>query len=436
MKLVAGSNTVKGVINDGMDVEFAMKLGRFIGKYYGSPVAVAMDGRVSNVMLKTAFIAGVTAVGTDVLDLGTVPTPLIQYYMALHPEVRGGVTITASFSGQDINGFKVMKSGGIDDSLFYEHSVESIMAEKIPGVPGLQVGRIDKVEDFTEGYIDEVLSKVDTEVISNAGLRICVDCRNEAIVPIVSNILMRLSVEYISIGGDTSVLDLDRQVKLGQMVKSQGLDLGVAIEMDADHCLFSDDKGEAVSGDKSFSLLAKSLLSKKKGKVVIPINSSTLMEDVISENGGFAIHCAVGEYTIIRKVKENDAILGGDMFGCTVLPGEFCTSDAMVAMVKMLEIVAQNGPLSKQLKTFPDYFILKSSFDCPDDKTAETMEKFKALYDGKEMEMTDGVKVFLDNGWLLVRPSNVKGVVKIYSQADSREAAEKMVKDTIASLTS
>ena len=108
MTLIAGSNTVKGTINDGMDVEFALKLGKALGTIYGSPIAVAMDGRNSNIMLKTALVAGIMSVGCDIHDLGSVPTPLMQFYMVLHPEVKGGVTITASFARLEINGFRVM----------------------------------------------------------------------------------------------------------------------------------------------------------------------------------------------------------------------------------------------------------------------------------------------------------------------------------------
>ena len=432
--ILAGSNTVKGTINDGMDVEFALQLGKVIGKIYGSPVAVSMDGRNSNVMLKDALSAGIMSVGCNVYDLGAVPSPVLQYYMEYHPEVRGGVTITASFAGQDINGFKVMKSGGMDDSIFYEHSIESIMSEKIPTVPGLQVGEIFKVEDVVEGYVDSILSQVDAESIRKAGLKICLDCRNAAIVPIASNLLMSLSVDCITIGGDTSVLDFDRQVKLGHIVKSQGLDLGVAIEMDADHCLFASDKGRPVEGDKSFSLFAKDILSEKKGKVVIPINSSTLMENVIKDNGGLAINCTVGEYTVIRKVKENDAVLGGDLFGCIVFPEGLGISDALITMARMLEIVANNGPISKQIKSFPDYYISKGSFECDEKKISATLDKFKGLHKDDEMDLVDGVKVYTEKGWILVRHSNVKGIIKVYSQADSREEAEKVVKETIDAL--
>jgi len=435
MTLIAGSNTVKGTINDGMDVEFALKLGKAIAGIYGSPVAVAMDGRTSNMMLKTALTSGIMSVGCDVLDLGEVPTPLMQYYMLSHPEVKGGLTITASFAGQQINGFRVMKSEGVEDPIFEELTVDEIVANDHQ-VAGPEVGEIIKVADFTESYIDSILSQVDAEAISKAGLRICLDCRNTAVAEIISNLLMRLSIDCIIIGGDTSVMDNDRMIKLGHVVKSQGMDVGVAIEMDADHCLFTTEEGEPVFGDKSFAVIAKSILDENKGKVVMPINSSTLMEDVVFQNGGLVLHCAVGEQAIVRKVKDNMAVFGGDIFGCLVIPGHLCTCDAIMGMVKMLELVVKNGPLSKLIEPYPTYHLVRGSLECPEEKIHGVIERFKALHEGKEMDLVDGVKVFLDKGWIFVRHSNVRGVIKVYTQAETEEQANAWLKETIDILSS
>jgi len=433
MTLIAGSNTVKGTINDGMDVEFALKMGKALGTIYGSPIAVAMDGRNSNIMLKTALMAGIMSVGCNVHDLGPVPTPLIQFYMVMHPEVKGGVTITASFSRQEINGFRIMKANGIEDPIFDVHTVEEIMSN-ITQVPALQVGEIYVAADFTEMYIDYILSEVDEEMIRDAGLKICLDCRNPVVARIVGRILMRLSVECILLGGDTSVMDGTRLIKLGHVVKSQELDLGVALEMDADHCLFTTEEGDPVQGDKTFAVLVKSILSENKGKVVMPINSSTLMEDVVRQNGGLVLHCTIGEQTVVRKVKENQAVLGGDIFGCIVIPGPFCTCDSIEGMVRMLAIVAEEGPLSQLIKDFPNYYISRASMDHPVEDIPRLLQKFKEANDGCNMDLTDGVKVYRDKGWVLVRQSNVRNVVKIYSQADSKECADKWVQDTIEKL--
>ena len=376
MMLLAGSNTVKGTINDGMDVEFALRLGKFLGKHYGSPLAIAMDGRTSNIMLKSAISAGIMAVGCNVLDLGAVPTPLIQYYMSKHPEVKGALTITASFAGQEINGIRLMKELGIEDPIFEEHSIDEIRSIK-DQVPATQVGEMIKVEDIIEGYLDTILSDIDVEAIRKAKLKVCLDCRNNAVASIVSNMFNRLSVDTITLGGDTSVLDSDRVAKLGHVVKSQKFNLGVALEMDADHCLFATAKGEAVPGDKSFAVFAKALLAEKRGKVVIPINSSTLMEDVINENGGIVLHCTIGEQSVVKKTKENFAVLGGDIFGCMVLPNELTTCDAIYATAKMLELVVKNGPLHKQIADMPSYFISRGSKPFPENRIQDELDRFK-----------------------------------------------------------
>ena len=435
MTLFVGSNIVKGNINDGMDVETAMKLGRLLGKVYGSPIAVAMDGRTSNQMLKGALTSGIMSVGCDVMDLGMVPTPLIQYYMTLHPEIKGGVTITASFAGPDINGFRIMKSGGVEDPIFDELTLDSIMNVEKRTVSGTNAGEILKVADFTENYIASILSKVDVDAIRQAGLRICLDCRNSAVASIASSILLNLSINCITIGGDRSVFNDDRLEKLGHLVRSQELDLGVAIEMDADHVLFASSDGKPVSGDKSFAIIAKSILDQNKGKIVIPINSTTLMEDVIRENGGTIIHTEVGEQSMVMKVKENEALLGGDVFGCIVIPvDQVCTCDAMLVMVKMIEIIVKNGPLAELDKSLPDYYIARDMFECPEEQIEPTLNRFREMHNGEKMELVDGIKLFKDDGWILVRHSNVKGVIKIYAQANTKETAEEWTKQTIRGL--
>ena len=434
MTLLAGSNTVRGIINDELDVEIALKIGKTIGLTYGSPVAVAMDGRPSNIMLKSALVAGIMSVGCDVMDLGIVPTPLMQYHMVHNPDIKAGVNITATFAGQQINGFRVLKAGGIEDPIFDKITMDSIMAQN-KQVPAMEVGRIYKVADIAESYIDHVISKVDAEAIRQANLRVCVDCRNVAVAKIISGLLMKLSVDRLTIGGDSSVMDRERMIKLGDIVKSQNLNLGIAIEMDADHCLFVSEDGRPVQGDKSFAIFAKNMLAENKGKVVMPINSSTLMEDVVNENGGLVIFCTIGEQTVVRKVKENVAVFGGDIFGCTVIPSEIQTCDSILAMVKMLEIVVKEGPMSKLVEPFPTYCISRGSFECPEEEINRILDRFKAEHEGERMELVDGIKVFNDKGWILVRHSNVKGVIKLYAQSDSYETSDTWIRETIENLS-
>ncbi len=434
MSIVTDCSTVKGTINKDITVEFALNLGKILGRQYGSPMAVAMDGRSSNEMLKLALVSGIMSVGCDVIDLGIAPTPVLQYYMSTHLDVRGGVTVTASFAEQDQNGFRIMKSGGMDDPLFDDLSPIGIWEGAGECVPGPKVGETKCIEDQSDGYIESILSKVDSEAISQAHLRICLDCRNSAVAAIAEVILRRLSVECIMLGGDSSILDSDRMVKLGHVVTSQEMDLGVALEMDADHCLFTTAEGAPVSGDKSFAVLAKSVLSKKSGKVVIPINSTTLMEDVIRENDAMLMHCKVGEQTVARKVKEYEAVLGGDSFGCMVFPDHMYSSDGMMTMLRMLECIVRDGPLADQISGYQDYSRMRGGIGCPDEQISEVLRVFKENHADEDLELIDGIKIKNDEGWLLVRKSNSKDLIRVYAESKDSKVAEDMVADTIQAI--
>jgi len=431
MSIVADCSTVKGTINKDITVEFALNLGKILGRQYGSPMAVAMDGRSSNEMLKLALVSGIMSAGCDVIDLGIVPTPVLQYYLSTHLDVRGGVTVTASFAEQDQNGFRIMKSGGMDDPLFDEMSPIGIWEGAGECVPGPKVGERTYIEDQSEGYIESILSKVDAEAISQANLGICLDCRNSAVAAIAAVILRRLSVECIMLGGDSSMLGTDRMIKLGHVVTSQDMNLGVALEMDADHCLFTTAEGVPVNGDKSFAVLAKSVLSKKNGKVVIPINSTTLMEDVIKDNEAMLMHCKVGEQNVARKVKEYEAVFGGDSFGCTVFPDHMYSSDGIMTMVRMLECIVKDGPLADQIADYPDYSRSRGGIGCPDEQIPEVLRVFKENHADEDLELIDGIKIKYDEGWLLVRKSNSKDLIRVYAEARTPEAADDKVAETI-----
>jgi phosphomannomutase len=135
-------------------------------------------------------------------------------------------------------------------------------------------------------------------------------------------------------------------------------------------------------------------------------------------------------------VKETSAVLGGDIFGCIVIPGHACSCDAILAMVKMFEIIAKNGPLGDQISRYPDYYITRDSISVPEALIPSVLEAYKSAHDGKEMELQDGVKVYSPEGWILVRKSNVRDLIKIYTQSGSRDKSASWLSDTLKELKS
>ena len=196
-----------------------------------------------------------------------------------------------------------------------------------------------------------------------------------------------------------------------------GASLGIAHDGDADRCVFIADGGDFVSGDKSLALLAKLELSKRKGKVVTPVSSSSLVEEVVLEAGGILKYTAVGSPIVARKMKEYGAIFGGEENGGLIFPEmQYCRDGAMT-VAKMLESIATNGPLSVQMSQLPVYYTQKRKIECPNDMKQAVINYLKKSVKDGNMDNTDGLKIIYADGWVLARPSGTEPIFRIYSES-------------------
>ena len=439
MNVSSGSSGVRGIVNDGMDVELALQIGKIAGERYSGPVAVAHDTRISGETFKSAVAAGLMAVGCEVVDLDSLPTPVFQYYVRTHDDIVGGVMVTASHNPPEFNGVKLISANGLEDPFLMDDSVNTIINTDARQVPWERIGEMRQVDGCIESYIDAVLSHVDAQAISEAGLKICVDCANGSAFLVVPEILHRLNVRMVTMNGSSlgeltghdSELTSKNLENLGYMVVHSECDLGVAFDVDADRCLFVSSNGEMVPGDKSLALLARSTLSKRKGKVVTTVASSSAVEDEVDANGGILKYVAVGAPNIVKKVMEYEAILGGEVNGGVVFPEHQLCRDAPMALVRMLEIVAKDGPLSEQVSTIKTYCFRNTSTPCPDSRKEDVEMHFRDAAHGMQTDTTDGVKMYFDDGWVLLRASATDSLFRIYSQSTDPAVADRRLAEYV-----
>lgn len=202
--------------------------------------------------------------------------------------------------------------------------------------------------------------------------------------------------------------------------------MGIAHDGDADRCVFITDEGMFVSGDKSLALLAKHELSKRKGKIVTPVSTSSMVEEVVKDAGGILMYTAVGSPIVARKMKEYGAIFGGEENGGLIFPEMQYCRDAAMTSAKMLELIAIKGSLSKQVDKLPVYHTQKRKVDCPDDMKQSVIEHLKELSKDDKMDTTDGLKIIYDDGWVLARASGTEPIFRIYSESkDERISIER-----------
>ncbi len=445
-----GTNGIRGVANDYLSCELSMKVGRAIAYVLGpGPIAIAMDTRVSSPMITSVVSAGIMSMGVDVIDLGMVPTPALQYFVKTHDNVTAGVMITASHNPPEFNGIKCVSGDGTECSHEEESAIEDAYDMDLQTVEWQKVGSMSRVEDAGERYIDAIVSKVDVEAIRKADLKIVLDCANGASVHTSPLLLEKLGVSAVVLNGEPDGMfpghysePVEENLsELKETVKGIHADLGIAHDGDADRVVFVSDTGTYLPGDIGLALLSILYVKISKNKqLVSTVALSNMVEDAVREAGGETIRTAVGSPIVARKMIETGAPIGGEDNGGIILADhQFCRDGAMAA-ARMMEFVAKNGSVQAQVDKLPKYCTIKSTVYCPDDKKSQLLVQMATGHSAEKLDTTDGLKISYDDGWVLLRPSGTEPKFRIYSESmypdvakDRSERFVEEVKDILSS---
>lgn len=428
-----GTNGVRGVVNTReMDCEFAMRLGMAIGTFMRGPILLGTDARTSNEMLKSASAAGIMATGCDVRDCGVVPTPVIQFAVK-STDASGGVMITASHNPPEFNGIKCIDPDGTEMARENEEKIEEIFhTGEFTRADWRTIGRRSDYDQAIPDYIDGIVSRTDVESIRKANLRVALDCGNGAGGNVTPRLLERLDVRYVTLNADpngafpghNSEPTPENAKDLVEFVKSGGFDVGILHDGDADRTIFVDEKGIYMYGDRSLAIVANyTCAANKGGLVVTTVGSSKCVEDAVKMAGGSIMLTKVGSPVVARAMIAHSAVFGGEENGGLIFPEfQYCRDGAMAA-AKMIEIIAKGGALSEMNAKIPAYSQYKTKTPCPNDMKESVLGRLLEEAGGRNVDTTDGLKIFLDDGWVLVRPSGTEPIFRIFSEAKTPERA-------------
>ncbi|MBR7123479.1 MAG: phosphoglucosamine mutase [Candidatus Methanomethylophilaceae archaeon] len=426
-----GTNGVRGVVNDDMNTDLALQMGKAIGKFFGGKVAIATDTRVSGDMIKSAVCAGLMSVGCDVRDLGILPTPAIQYHIKTSDKIVGGVMITASHNPPEFNGIKCIDFDGTEMPREKEEKIEILYAGKISTMPWNEIGVLETYEGADEEYIDAVISHVDVDLIKKAKLTAVVDCANGAAYRTTPMMMKKLGVRAITLNADAqgefpghpSEPTEDNLADLIALTGSVKADVGIAHDGDADRAVFVARKGKKgyyMPGDKSLAIVAKTIVRDLGGgQVVTPVSSSSMVEEVVKDAGGSLIYTAVGSPVVARRMMKEGAVFGGEENGGLIFADHQYCRDGAMSIAKILEGIAKYGSLYNQVEELPVYHVDKRKIECPNNRKESLIEYMKETFsEGNEVDTTDGLKIiFDDGGWVLLRPSGTEPIFRIYSES-------------------
>ena len=410
------------------------QLGRALATYlirHGSSrdLCLANDCRLSSQRLHDAVLKGFLSVGARVLDIGTVPTPVL-YYSAIHFSASGAVMITGSHNPPEYNGFKTVCGPGT----LHGAAIQEIRKMILAGDFESGSGSVEKVDAVTP-YVDEVASQFKF----SRRVKVVFDAGNGTAGPVMHRILEKLNIDvtelHFEMDGNFPNHHPDPTVlsnlsDLRKAVKEHSAELGIAFDGDSDRIGAVDENGSVVYGDMLLLIFGREILSRKPGATFIgEVKCSQLMYDKLAELGGKPIMYKTGHSLIKAKMKEEHAELAGEMSGHMFFADRYYGyDDALYAACRLIEIVANSDkPLSYQLEGIPKMVSTPElRVDCPDDLKFRVMERVNNIIRQRHQVVdVDGVRVPFERGWGLVRASNTQPVLVMRFEADSDQLLKK-----------
>jgi phosphomannomutase/phosphoglucomutase len=435
-----GTNGIRGVVNQDLTPEFVVKIGTAIGTFFkAGRLLVGYDGRTSNIMFAQAVTSGLTATGCNVYDVGTAPTPAIQYAVKNH-KMNGAVIITASHNPPEYNGIKVTASDGVEIPREDEVKIENIYAAEKFGLKEYnKIGQTYTLPGILDEYIEAVKKHVNVKAIQKKHYYIVVDPGNGTGGLVAPYLLRDLGCKITALNANLDGTFPNRPSEprpenLGELaltVKTLGADAGIAYDGDADRSIFVDEKGEIHPGDRSFALVAKYFLKDHKGETIVtPVSSSYVVKEIADEYGGKVVWTKVGSTTVSMMMKKLKTKLGGEENGGVFYGPHQPVRDSAMTTALILDIMARTDKkLSQLIAELPRYFIEKDKIECPNSLKEPVLEAFTKSVKNLKVDTTDGVKLWFENkSSILIRPSGTEPIYRFYAEAKTKQEATQLIK--------
>ena len=449
IKSISGiRGTIGGATGDTLNpldiVKFTTAYATFIRKSTpngSNKIVVGRDARISGEMVKNVVCGTLLGMGYDVINIGLASTPTTELAVTM-AGADGGIIITASHNPRHWNALKLLNNKG--EFLTAADGNEVLAIADAEAFEYADVDHIGKYceENFDERHIEAVLNLklVDKEAIKKAGFRVVVDSINSVGGIILPPLLDRLGVKYTFLNGEANgnfshnPEPLEKNLSgIMDVLKGGGYDLGIVVDPDVDRLAFIQEDGKMFGEEYTLVSVADYVLSHTPGTTVSNLSSTRALRDVTEKHGGSYSAAAVGEVNVTTKMKEVNAVIGGEGNGGVIYPESHYGRDALVGIALFLSSLAQKGcKVSELRKTFPEYFIAKNRIDLtPETDVDAILAKVKEMYSAQPdvtVNDIDGVKLDFPDKWVHLRKSNTEPIIRVYSEAHSMDEADDLGK--------
>lgn len=402
-------------------------------------IVVGRDGRISGPMVRDLVISTLTALGIDVVDLGLSTTPTVEVAVK-EEKADGGIIITASHNPKEWNALKLLNS----DGEFISAELGAKVLEKA-AQEDFKFSNVDRlgavtIDSYLQKHIDAIVEYplVNKNAITNQNFRVVVDGINSTGATFVPVLLRALGVE------DIQVLNADVNGKfahnpeplpehlteLSSAVVKQKAHLGIAVDPDVDRLCFVCEDGSLFGEEYTLVAIADYVLKKRKGNTVSNMSSTRALKDITLKHGGEYFPSAVGEVNVVKKMKEVNAVIGGEGNGGIIVPDFHYGRDALIGIGLFLSHLANHMFGMKSLRgMYPDYFISKNKIELNNGVDVSSIfDKIKKKYKNQPINTEDGLKIEFDNDWVHLRTSNTEPIIRIYAESNFETTANNIAR--------
>ncbi len=442
-EVIVSVSGIRGIIGQGLTPELAARFAAALGSHVGGRrVVLSRDSRPSGLMLRHAVLAGLSSAGCDVMDIGIAPTPTCGLAVR-RLSAAGAVQITASHNPAEWNGLKLFgPDGAVLTAAEGRKIKERFESDSLHRVPWDQLGQTGEQPRVADWHCERVLQLIDRDKIRARRLRVLLDANGGAGGFLGEQLLEQLQAELVCRGCDADGRFLhppepiaENLAEVCPLVPREGAAIGLVLDPDADRLALIDETGRYIGEELTLALAVLFRLRQQRGAVVINMSTSRLTEDIARRFDCICYRSAVGEANVVEKMREVNAVIGGEGNGGVIDPRVGWVRDPFIGLGLVLNLMSETGrTLSELVAELPAYHIVKDKGPADPARLPQLFAALEKHWPEATANHLDGLRLDWTDRWVHVRPSNTEPIVRVIAEAPRAEEAKRLVREAKAVL--
>ncbi len=420
-RTIFGENGLSGIINVDISPEFATRLGAAYGSIFKKSSKVVVSSTTSNSarMFKHAFVSGLLSVGIEVFNMSSLLTPIARHAIN-YLSVEGGIHIKLSDDNPNKLQVDFMDLMGASISRLMERKIENAFAkEDFKRCSGDEISRLNNITDFKNSYMRAILSDINVDKIKSKAPKICIFSPSDFVISVVAPMLSDVGCKPASFSS-TNFSDTEEVI---DEIEKSNANFAAYIDSNAEVLELIDSKGNVIKDDLFLLLVSLIILkTEKEAKIIVPVTASSIIEQIAEKYNGTVIRTKTSTQALMERMLNHNQFKKNENMNQFLL-----NFDALAGLIKILEFLCTfNTSLSEALKEIPDFHMSQKKIFCPWELKGKVMRTLITEKSKDKIELLDGVKFMLEDGWVLILPDADLPLCRVYAEGINPQVAESM----------